>query len=428
MAVIDTLGLPNTKGRRPLIAAQVVDALGTGLFLPFAVVYFHAAKGIPLTTVGLMLSAGALLSLPAGPLGGRLIDRIGPRGVLVASNLIRVLTFTAYVFTDTPWQLVLLVTATLWGDSLFRPAVFALVAQVADDGHRARWYAMDRSLRNAGIGAGGLVGSTLVGWGGTSGYTAVVALNAVSFLVAAGLVATWRRTAAPRPAGAAGPDVPAGDGVPAGEAPEQRRGGYREVLADRAFLGVLATVWVFALCDLALTVLLSAYVIEARGLPAWQPGMLFAINTVMVVLAQTALARAVERYRRPGVLQVAAVLWMVSFVLFAAVPGEHAGLAFGGLVLGMVVFTVAELLQAPTSSALIVGMAAGHLRGRYLGLEELMWSLAKVLAPTVFTWLLARGAGLPWLALGLCCLAAVVLLRRLHRVLPAHVQRETVDA
>ncbi|MEU3778936.1 MFS transporter, partial [Streptomyces sp. NPDC032472] len=351
----------------------------------------------------------------------RLIDRIGPRRVLVASNLIRVLTFTAYVFTDIPWQLVLLVTATMWGDSLFRPAVFALVAQVADDGHRARWYAMDRSLRNAGIGAGGLVGSTLVGWGGSSGYTAVVVLNAVSFLVAAGLVASWRRTAVPRPAGSGADPAKA-------PAPAENAGGYREVLADRAFLGVLATVWVFALCDLALTVLLSAYVIEARGLPAWQPGMLFAINTVMVVLAQTALAKAVERYRRPGVLQVAAVLWMVSFVLFAAVPGDHVGLAFGGLVLGMVVFTVAELLQAPTSSALIVGMAAGHLRGRYLGLEELMWSLAKVLAPTVFTWLLARGAGLPWLALGLCCLVALVLLQRLHRMLPAHVQRETVDA
>ncbi|MFF3859496.1 MDR family MFS transporter [Streptomyces sp. NPDC002209] len=419
MAVIDTLGLPNTKGRKPLIVAQVVDALGTGLFLPFAVVYFHAAKGIPLTTVGLMLSVGALLSLPAGPLGGPLIDRIGPRRVLIASNLIRVLTFTGYVFTDTPWQLVVLVTVTLWGDSLFRPAVSALVAQVADEGHRARWYAMDRSLRNVGIGAGGLVGSTLVGWGGTSGYTAVVALNAVSFLVAAGLVATWRRTTVLPPASDGG-------AAPAADAPGQRRDGYREVLADRAFLGVLATVCVFALCDLALTMLLSAYVIEARGLPAWQPGMLFAINTVMVMLAQTAVARAVERYRRTRVLQVASVLWMVSFALFAAVSGEHVELAFGGLILGMVVFTVAELLQAPTSSALTVSIAAGHLRGRYLGLEELMWSLARVMAPTVFTWLLARGAGLPWFALCLCCLAAVVVLQRLHRVLPAYVQRETV--
>ncbi|MCY0935141.1 MDR family MFS transporter [Streptomyces sp. H34-S4] len=420
MSVTETLGLPNTRGRGPLIVAQIVDALGTGLFLPFAVVYFHVAKDLPLTTVGLMLSAAALLALPAGPLAGPMIDRFGPRRVVVAGNLIRVLTFTGYVFTDVPWQLIVLVTITLAGESQFRPGAAALVAQVADDGQRARWYAMDRALRNIGFGAGGLLGSVLVTWGGTAGYTGVVALNAVSFLVASALVATWRpaRTPVTDPAPASGP---APD--PAG-----KRGGYREVLADRAYLGFLATVCAFALCDLALTVLLSVYVIEARGLPAWQPGVLFAINTIMVMLAQTMVAKAVERHRRPRVLQVAGALWVVSFLLFAMVPAEHAGLAFAGLVIGMVVFTAAELLQAPTSIALTVALAPAHLRGRYLGLEELMWGLAKVVAPVVFTWLLTEGPALPWLALCACCLGAIAVLHRLSRVLPARAVRETVSA
>lgn len=418
MTLSDALGLPHTRGRVPLVLAQLVDALGTGLFLPFAVVYFHAAKGIPLATVGVMLSVAALLSLPAGPLAGPLIDRFGPRRVVVASNLVRVLTFSGYVFTDVPWQLVVLVTVTLWGESQFRPAAAALVAQVADGGQRARWYAMDRALRNVGFGAGGLLGSALVGWGGSPGYTAVVVFNAVSFLVAAALVAAWSRAAAP---------VASGPGpAPGGDGPAPGRAGYREVLADRAFRGVLVTVAVFGLCDLALTVLLSAYVIEARGLPAWQPGTLFALNTLLVVLGQTAVARAVEHRRRTRVLQAAALLWTVSFGLFAVVPGEHGALAFAVLALGMVVFTAAELLQAPTSSALTVAMAGERLRGRYLGLEELMWGLARVLAPALFTWLLAKGPGLPWLALGLCCLAAVGVLCRLDRVLPAHVRRETV--
>ncbi|MFD4736144.1 MDR family MFS transporter [Streptomyces virginiae] len=420
MTLIDALGLPQTRGRVPLVLAQLVDALGTGLFLPFAVVYFHAAKGVPLATVGVMLSVAALLSLPAGPLAGPLIDRFGPRRVVVASNLVRVLTFSGYVFTDVPWQLVVLVTVTLWGESQFRPAAAALVAQVADGGQRARWYAMDRALRNVGFGAGGLLGSALVGWGGSPGYTAVVVFNAVSFLVAAALVAAWSRAAAPVASGPGPGSAPAGDG------PGTGRAGYREVLADRAFRGVLVTVAVFGLCDLALTVLLSAYVIEARGLPAWQPGTLFALNTLLVVLGQTAVARAVEHRRRPRVLQAAALLWTVSFGLFAVVPGEHGALAFAVLALGMVVFTAAELLQAPTSSALTVAMAGERLRGRYLGLEELMWGVARVLAPALFTWLLAKGPGLPWLALGLCCLAAVGVLCRLDRVLPAHVRRETV--
>ncbi|MFJ2743723.1 MDR family MFS transporter [Streptomyces sp. NPDC087440] len=416
MAVIDTLGLPNTRGRGPLVVAQAVDALGTGLFLPFAVVYFHAAKDIGLTTVGVMLSVAALISLPAGPLAGPLIDRFGPRAVMIASNLIRVATFTGYVFTDARWQLVLLVTATLCGESLFRPAATALVAHIADEGQRTRWYAMQRSLRNVGFGAGGLFGSLLVAWDGGGGYTLVVLLNAASFLVTAVLIGTWRPLTV-LPGTAPGPVV-----RPVGE-----RGGYREVLADRAFLGFLVTVLVFALCDLALTVLLSAYVIDARGLPAWQPGMLFAINTGLVMLAQTWVAKAIERRRRPRVLQVAAVLWIVSFAVFACVPTADTTLAFAGLALGMVVFTVAELLQAPTSSALIVSMADARVRGRYLGLEELMWGLAKVAAPAVFTQLLTARPELPWLVLGVCCLAAVAVLARLNRTLPVAALRETVD-
>ncbi|MEU3135236.1 MFS transporter [Streptomyces sp. NPDC006854] len=185
-----------------VIVAQAVDALGAGLFLAFAVVCFRTAEGIALVTVGLVLSAAALFSLPAGPLAGPVTDRIGPRRLAVASNLVRVPAFTGSVFTDAPWQLVALVTVTPWGESQFRPAAAALVAQAAGEGQRARWYAMERALRNGGIGAGGLLGSALVSWGGTGGYAAVVVLNAVSFLVAAALVGTWRRFAGPDAGGA----------------------------------------------------------------------------------------------------------------------------------------------------------------------------------------------------------------------------------
>ncbi|WP_290060614.1 MFS transporter [Amycolatopsis solani] len=390
MAVTALLGLPRTRGRLPLVAAQGVDALGTGLFLPFAVVYFHAAKGLPLTAVGAALSLAALLALPAGLCAGPLVDRFGPRRVVVAANLLRVLTFTGYVFAGSPAVLVVLAALTFWGEGLFWPASGALVAQVADDGQRARWYAMERTLRNVGIGLGGLAGGVLVVAGG---YTAIVVLNAVSFFAAAALVALWRGQAAEAPPRAA-----------------TARGSYRPVLADRAFRRVLVTVFVFALCDLALTVLLSAYVLDALRLPAWQPGVLFALNTVLVVLAQTVVAARVDRFRRARTLQGAAVVWAAAFLLYAAVPLATALPAFAVLAVATAVFTAAELLQAPTSSALTVALAPAHLRGRYLGLEELLWGAARVLAPVTFTALLAGGPQLPWLVLAGCCMLAVVVL------------------
>ncbi|RSD09474.1 MDR family MFS transporter [Amycolatopsis eburnea] len=408
MAVTALLGLPRTRGRLPLVAAQGVDALGTGLFLPFAVVYFHAAKGLPLTAVGAALSLAALLALPAGLCAGPLVDRFGPRRVVVAANLLRVLTFTGYVFAGSPAALVVLAALTFWGEGLFWPASGALVAQVADDGQRARWYAMERTLRNVGIGLGGLAGSVLVIVGG---YTAIVVLNAASFLVAAALVGCWRGRAAEAPPRAAA-----------------ARGGYRAVLADGAFRRVLVTVFVFALCDLALTVLLSAYVLDTLRLPAWQPGVLFALNTVLVVLAQTVVAARVDRFRRARTLQVAAVVWAGAFLLYAAVPLVTALPAFAVLSVATAVFTAAELLQAPTSSALIVALAPAHLRGRYLGLEELLWGAARVLAPVTFTALLAGGPQLPWLVLAGCCTLAVVVLAGLKAVPEAAPARENVDA
>jgi MFS family permease len=398
MAVTELLGLPRTRGRLPLVAAQGVDALGTGLFLPFAVVYFHAAKDLPLTAVGGALSAAALLALPAGPLAGPLVDRLGARRVVVIANLLRVLTFAGYVFAGSLWQLVVLAALTFWGEGLFWPASGALVAQVADDGQRARWYAMDRALRNIGIGVGGLAGGVLVAWGGTGGYTGIVLLNAATFLVAAALVASWR-------------------GPAAGPAPPPRetaaRGGYRTVLADRAFRRVLVTVFVFALCDLALTVLLSAYVIDTLGLPSWQPGILFALNTVLVVIGQTVVASRLEGHRKSRVLQVAAAVWALSFLLFAVVPLAVPVPAIVVLTVATAVFTVAELLQAPTSSALTVALAPPHLRGRYFGLEELLWGAARVVAPVTFTALLAGGALLPWLVLAGCCAVAFAVLKGL---------------
>ncbi|MEV7098394.1 MFS transporter [Amycolatopsis sp. NPDC051045] len=410
MAVTELLGLPRTRGRLPLVAAQGVDALGTGLFLPFAVVYFHAAKGIPLTAVGAALSAAALLALPAGPFAGPLVDRFGPRRIVLAANLLRVATFTGYVFAGSLWQLVVLAALTFWGEGLFWPASGALVAQVADDGQRARWYAMERTLRNVGIGLGGLAGSALVIAGG---YTTIVVLNAASFLLAAILVAAWR-------GGRAGP--------PRAAREPARRRGYRAVLADRAFRRVLVTVFVFALCDLALTVLLSAYVLDTLRLPAWQPGVLFALNTVLVVLAQTVVARRVERFAKARTLQVAAGVWAAAFLLFAAGPLAAPLPVFAVLTVATAVFTAAELLQAPTSSALTVALAPPHLRGRYLGLEELLWGAARVLAPVTFTALLAASPQLPWLVLAGSCMLAVVVLAGLKAVPEPAATRETADA
>lgn len=61
-------------GRGKLVAAMVVDSVGTGLFLPFVIVYFLHTTSMPLAVIGVSLSAGALAALPT-PVAVGVADR-----------------------------------------------------------------------------------------------------------------------------------------------------------------------------------------------------------------------------------------------------------------------------------------------------------------------------------------------------------------
>jgi len=89
-----------------------------------------------------------------------------------------------------------------------------------------------------------------------------------------------------------------------------------------------------------------------------------------------------------------------------------------GLFLGAAVFTLGEMAETPAVNDLVVGLAPSSLRGRYQAVSQLAWSVAGVLAPGVFAWLLDRGPALPWALLVVVCVAAVAGTGALRRVLP----------
>jgi hypothetical protein len=55
----------------------VFQAMGTGLVLPFTVVYLHEVRGFSLETVGLLLALQAGIGIVMVTPAGALMDRIG---------------------------------------------------------------------------------------------------------------------------------------------------------------------------------------------------------------------------------------------------------------------------------------------------------------------------------------------------------------
>src|SRR5437667_9683857 len=79
-------GLP-----RPVLVLQggnAVNYFGTGLILPFEIIYLHAVRGFSTATAGLVLATfmgtAAVATLPSGSL----LDRFTAKRILIAANVV----------------------------------------------------------------------------------------------------------------------------------------------------------------------------------------------------------------------------------------------------------------------------------------------------------------------------------------------------
>jgi MFS family permease len=158
----ERLGLPHLGSARPFAFALAIDAFGSGLFLPFSLLYFHQVGGLSLTQAGLGLSIAMLMAVPAPLLAGVLIDRSSPKRIMVLTNSARVAGYLGFLFVHDLWALIAVALLVAVSDRLFWVAHPALVAELAGSGGRDRWFGLTTALRCAGLGAGGLLAGLVV--------------------------------------------------------------------------------------------------------------------------------------------------------------------------------------------------------------------------------------------------------------------------
>ena len=63
------------RGAWTLLAVDAISALGSGMTLPFLLVYLHDVRGLGLGAAGLAVSAVALAGFAGNPIGGSRADR-----------------------------------------------------------------------------------------------------------------------------------------------------------------------------------------------------------------------------------------------------------------------------------------------------------------------------------------------------------------
>jgi len=378
------------KGRRPLLAAVVIDSVGTGMFLPFTVLYFVHAAGLAAPAVGVALTVAGFVVLPAPLAVAPGIDRFPARIVVAGGNLISCAAFTAYLFVHSQLAVTAAAVAAGAGQATFWTGTRALIAEVAPPGERRSWFALQTAIRYAGYGLGGLAGAAVLSFHSPAAFKALAAIDAASYLSAALLLISWRQ-----PPPAATPAKP--------PAPGGARCSYWSALTDRPLAGISALNTAFVLCAQVLTVVLSVYVTGTLHLAAWIVGMLFTLNTLLVAAGQAPVTLVTRRISHRHALRGAAATWAVAFGLLWAAAILPRGARAGVLVAAITIFTLAEILQGPVINALVVELAPAPDPGRHLSIFQLSWSVGQTIAPAVLLGLLSAGPRWLWAtAIGLC--------------------------
>ncbi|MEU1752918.1 MFS transporter [Micromonospora matsumotoense] len=391
------------------MAAMVIDATGSGMYLPLSLIYFQHSTGLSVGRVGAIVSAAAVLGLIANPLTGVLVDRFGARAVVVGGYLVRAAAFACYPLVDSAGPLFLAVLVVAFGDVSFSPSVHSLVAEIASGSARDKLIAAQRSLRNAGLGAGGLLAGAALTVRADLAFTVIVLTGAVAFAVAAGLIRAI-------PVQAHRPDATA----PATAA--QR--GYRLVARNRPFLALTLLNVPTAFGYMVLSVSLPVYVTLHLGQPPALVGALYAVNTIGIAVAQIPVTRALTRFRRSRAVAAGAGIFGLSFVSFAVLGATSGGaVLLAGVFAATGLFTVGELLHGATASALVVNAAPAQTRGRHLAVYQLSWAVPGALAPAVLTALLSLSPTGMWLVLAVGVVVAAVGVLRLEPHLPPEALR-----
>ena len=199
------------------------------------------------------------------------------------------------------------------------------------------------------------------------------------------------------------------------------RSGYAVVLRDRTFLRIWVLIALLVAAGFSQTLAaFPAFATDRGGISAAALSIAFAINTLIVVVAQLPVLRLMEGHRRTTGIVVACVLWVVAWsgTFFA---GQLDGVAaVAGFCLALAVFGIGETFLAPSQSALVNDLAPDELRGRYNGLYTLAWTTGFLVGPAVAASALAAGrAGTLFAGLTLACGIAALGAVRVRIHLPA---------
>jgi MFS family permease len=379
-----------------LWTSTLVNRLGA-FVATFMALYLTIDRGYSASYAGLVAALHGLGGVVSSIGAGVMTDRVGRRPTLLVAQAATAVSVAALGFVHHPVAIAAVAFVVGAASNASRPAVQAMMADIVRPEDRVRAFSLNYWAINLGFAVSSMA----------AGFVAEVSYLA-GFLIEAGMTAVcavvvFVKLPESRPSS-----------TKAEKADDEVRLGT--VLRDGRFMSVVGlsflVAFVFQQGSVGLPVAMGG-----AGFSSADYGLAIAVNGVLIVALQIPVTRFIERRDTGRILVVSALLAGYGFGLTA-----FAG-SVGVLALTVCVWTLGEMLNAPTQTGLVVRLSPAQGRGRYQGMYTLSWSVAGLVAPLVSGFVIDR-YGAEWLW-GVCAVVGTVaaigygvLMRRLPAPTP----------
>jgi len=341
-----------------LFASALISAAGGNLIWPFMTIYLHEKLMVPLATVGVVFTITSISGYFSQLVGGPFVDRFGRKPAILLSLIAETFIVAAFGFVGSLEVFAVLFILSSLAGPISSIAINAMVADLVEQERRPSAYALQRIAFNVGVAIGPAIGGFIA----TRSYTLSFLLAASSFAILILPTLFFIRETRPQ--------------APL-EGERGERTGYGRVVRDLPFLGFAGG---FALMNLAyaqMFIYLPVYIKENYGIPESGYGFILATNALMVVLFQFAVTRVTQRYPRLPVMAFGALLISIGL---GSVALFHTYFFF---LLSMIIYTIGELITAPTATAFVADVAPVTMRGTYMAVYSLCFGFGFGLGPMV---------------------------------------------
>ncbi|MEV8435675.1 MFS transporter [Streptomyces sp. HUAS 31] len=358
-----------------LWTSTLVNRLGA-FVATFMALYLTLDRGYSASYAGLVASLHGLGGVVSSIGAGVMTDRLGRRPTLLVAQASTAVSVAVLGFVHHPVAIAAVAFVVGAASNASRPAVQAMMADIVRPEDRVRAFSLNYWAINLGFAVSSMA----------AGFIAEVSYLA-GFLIEAGMTAVCAVVIFVK--------LPESRPEKSDTGKGEQEVGLGTVLRDGRFMAVVGLSFLVALVFQQGSVGLPIAMGDAGFSPA-DYGLAIAINGILIVALQIPVTRFIERRDAGRILIVSSLLAGYGFGLTA-----FAG-SVGVFALTVCVWTLGEMLNAPTQTGLVVRLSPAHGRGRYQGMYTLSWAVAALVAPLMSGFVIDH-LGAEWLW-GLCAL------------------------